>query len=249
MLEVQQVAVNYRSGNGLDPISFRVGPGQLVGVMGPNGAGKSTMMKAMLGLVPKVSGKVHYCTCPLHQQLEKVAYVPQRSQIDWDYPITVQNVVMMARTRQLGWFRQPSKQSRSIVQQAMERVGVWDLRGRRIGQLSGGQQQRVFLARALAQEAEVLLFDEPFAGVDGTTEEILFRVFDELRREGKILLISSHEWGNALGQLDRMLLLNKGLIADGTPGEVLTQDNLNRAYGRVWNQVDSHSHSIDEVWC
>jgi manganese/iron transport system ATP-binding protein len=155
----------------------------------------------------------------------------------------------MARTRQLGWFRQSSKQSREIVRQAMERVGIWDLRMRRIGQLSGGQQQRVFLARALAQEAEVLLFDEPFTGVDGTTEEILFRVFDELRQEGKILLISSHEWGNALGQLDRMLLLNKRLIADGTPGEVLTQDNLHRAYGRVWNQVDTHPHSIDELAC
>jgi manganese/iron transport system ATP-binding protein len=248
MLELQQVAVNYRSGNGLNPISFRVRPGQLVGVMGPNGAGKSTMMKAMLGLVPK-SGTVSYCRCPLHQQLEKVAYVPQRSQIDWEYPITVQNVVMMARTRQLGWFRRASEQSRAIVQEAMERVEIWALRHRRIGQLSGGQQQRVFLARALAQEAEVLLFDEPFTGVDGTTEEILVRVFGELREAGKILLISSHEWGNALGQIDRMLLLNKGLIADGTPGEVLTPDNLHRAYGRVWNQVDQHLHSIEALVC
>jgi len=249
MLDVHEVAVNYRSGNGLDPISFKVSPGQLVGVMGPNGAGKSTMMKAMVGLVPKVSGHVSYCTCPLHQQLEKVAYVPQRSQIDWDYPITVQNVVMMSRTRSLGWFRSPTKQSREIVRTAMERVEIWDLRNRRIGQLSGGQQQRVFLARALAQEAEILLFDEPFTGVDGTTEEVLFRVFQELRSDGKILMVSSHEWGNALGQLDRMLLLNKGLIADGTPAEVLTQANLSRAYGRVWNQVDSHSHSIEDLAC
>ena len=131
----------------------------------------------------------------------------------------------------------------------MERVEIWDLRNRRIGQLSGGQQQRVFLARALAQQAEILLFDEPFTGVDGTTEEILFRVFQELRSDGKILMVSSHDWGNALGQLDRMLLLNKGLIADGTPKEVLTQANLSRAYGRVWNQVDAYSHSIEELAC
>ena len=247
MLDVQDVAVNYRSGNGLDPISFKIAPGQLVGVMGPNGAGKSTMMKAMVGLVPKVSGQVRYCTCPLHQQLEKVAYVPQRSQIDWDYPITVQQVVMMSRTRSLGWFRSPTKQSREIVRAAMERVEIWDLKDRRIGQLSGGQQQRVFLARALAQEAEVLLFDEPFTGVDGATEEILFRVFQELRSSGKILIVSSHDWGNALGQLDRMLLINKGLIADGTPTEVLTHDNLRRAYGRVWNQAGQHS--LDDLLC
>ena len=252
MLEVQQVAVNYQSGNGLDPISFRVSPGQIVGVMGPNGAGKSTMMKALLGLVPR-SGRVSYCTCPLHQQLEKVAYVPQRSQIDWDYPITVENVVLMARTRHSGWFRSPSKRSREIVREAMARVDIWNLRDRRIGQLSGGQQQRVFLARALAQEAEILLFDEPFTGVDGVTEEILLRIFNELRQAGKILLISSHEWGNALDQLDRLLLLNKHLIADGSPHEVLTQDNLHRAYGKIWNiaGLDSleHSHSVGDLLC
>lgn len=239
MLEVRHLAVNYRGVQGLDSVSFQIEPGQLVGIVGPNGAGKSTMFKAMLGLIPKDKGIVKYCTCPLHQQLERVAYVPQRSQIDWDYPITVWNVVMMARTRHLGWFRRPSRQSKEVVQAALERVEMFNLRHRRISDLSGGQQQRVFLARALAQEAELFLFDEPFTGVDMKTEAILLRVFEELRHEGKILLVSSHDWGQALNQLDRLLLLNQRLIADGAPGQVMTRDNLQKAYG---NTLQPHLH-------
>lgn len=235
MLEVQQLAVNYRGTRGLDSISFQVQPGQLVGVIGPNGAGKSTMFKAMLGLIPKVGGVVHYCTCPLHRQLERVAYVPQRSQIDWDYPITVWNVVMMARTRQLGWFRSPGQPAQAIVQSALERVEMMNLRDRRIGELSGGQQQRVFLARALAQQADLFLFDEPFTGVDKKTEAIMLNVFAELRTEGKILLVSSHDWGQALNQLDRLLLLNQCLIADGAPQHVMTPENLQQAYGTTFH--------------
>ena len=142
----------------------------------------------------------------------------------------MQTVVSLAATRQLGWFRRSSVATKAAIQQAMERVNIWDLRDRRIGNLSGGQQQRVFLARALAQNAEILLFDEPFTGVDATTEDILFRVFSELRNEGKILIISSHEWGTHLAEgltsLDRLLLLNRELIASGTPREVMTRENL-----------------------
>jgi manganese/iron transport system ATP-binding protein len=231
MLEVDRLAVNYRGVCGLDRVSFRINPGQLVGVIGPNGAGKSTMLKAMLGLVPSSSGLVSYCTCPLHQQLERVAYVPQRSQVDWDYPITVWNVVMMARTRSLGWFRNPGRAAKEMVEAALERVDILNLKDRRIGELSGGQQQRVFLARALAQQAEVLLFDEPFTGVDKKTEGILLNIFDELRIEGKIMLVSSHDWGQTLAHLDRLLLLNQRLIADGSPQQVMTPENLHQAYG------------------
>ena len=235
MLEVQNLAVNYHNELGLDSVSFCIESGQLVGLVGPNGAGKSTMLKAMLGLIPSVSGAVRYCTCPLHQQLHKVAYIPQRSQIDWDYPITVWNVAMMARTRSLGWFRSPNRAAAHIVETALERVGMLELRGRRIGELSGGQQQRVFLARALAQQAEVFLLDEPFTGVDKKTEAILLEVFSELRSQGKILLASSHDWGQALTQLDRLLLLNRSLIADGSPELVMTPENLQRAYGSTFH--------------
>ncbi|HEY9709874.1 MAG TPA: metal ABC transporter ATP-binding protein [Oculatellaceae cyanobacterium] len=231
MLEVQDLAVNYRGVRALGNVSFRLEAGQLVGVIGPNGAGKSTMIKAMLGLVPATSGIVKFKGKSLKQHLRCCAYVPQRSQIDWDYPATVWTVVMMGRTPHTGWFRSPSRKSKEIVASALQRVGIWELRDRQIGELSGGQQQRVFLARALAQQAELFLFDEPLAGIDKKTEAILFQIFTELKAEGKILLVSSHEWGKALSHYDRLMLLNQQLIASGYPQEVMTIENIQRAYG------------------
>jgi manganese/iron transport system ATP-binding protein len=248
MLEIQELAVDYRGVRGLEPVSFRVAPGQLVGIVGPNGAGKSTMLKAMLGLVPNVSGSVQYCTCPLCRQLERVAYIPQRSQIDWDYPITVWNVVAMARTRQLGWFRRPGRATQEILQQALQQVDMLHLSDRRIGQLSGGQQQRVFLARALAQQADLFLLDEPFTGVDATTQAIMLDIFAKLRSQGKILLVSSHDWGQALTHLDRLLLLNQRLIADGSPEQVMTPENLHQAYGTAVHKP-VHSTELDILIC
>ncbi|HLO50721.1 MAG TPA: metal ABC transporter ATP-binding protein [Kamptonema sp.] len=231
MLEVQHLAVNYRGIAAVEDVSFSLKPGQIVGVIGPNGAGKSTLVKAMLGLIPAARGIVKYRSSDLCKQLGQVAYVPQRSQIDWDYPIGVHNVVMMARTRHTGWFRSPSRQSREIVKFALERVGMWELRNRQIGELSGGQQQRVFLAQALAQEAQLFFFDEPFVGVDKKTEAVLFEIFNELKSEGKILLVIGHELGEASRKYDRFLLINKELIADGSRSEVITADNIQRAYG------------------
>ena len=248
MLEIQQLAVNYRGVRALEQIDFRIDPGELVGLIGPNGAGKSTLLKAMLGLIPAVSGTVRYCDCPLCRHLERVAYVPQRSQIDWDYPITVWNVVMMARTRQLGWLRRPGAAANVIVNQALDRVGILDLKQRRIGQLSGGQQQRVFLARALAQQADLFLFDEPFTGIDKKTEAVMLEVFAELRTAGKILLISTHEWGKSLNQLDRILLLNQSLIADGSPQQVMTAANLQQAYGVSFHH-NSHQNNGADLFC
>jgi manganese/iron transport system ATP-binding protein len=244
MLQVQQLAVSYPGVIGLQDVSFRIQPGELVGLVGPNGAGKSTMLKAMLGLTPHTSGLVSYCTCPLCRQLDRVAYLPQRSQVDWDFPITVQRVVMMARTRKIGWLRRPDRLDKMLVQAALERVEMWNLRDRRIGELSGGQQQRVFLARALAQQAEVFLLDEPFTGVDSTTEATIFDIFAELKALGKILLVSSHDWGQGMGLLDRMLLLNQRLIADGSPQEVMTPANLQLAYG-----TPHHTHVEIDLLC
>jgi manganese/iron transport system ATP-binding protein len=231
MLEIQELAVNYRGARVLDQIDFELKQGEMVGLIGPNGAGKSTLLKAMLGLIPTVKGCVKYATGNLSQHLQQVAYVPQRSQVDWDYPITVWNVVMMGRTKQLGWFRNPGNATKAIVNEALDRVGMLHLKHRRIGELSGGQQQRVFLARALAQQADLFLFDEPFTGVDKKTEAVLVEIFSELSAAGKILLISTHEWGHLLDRLDRVLLLNQCLIADGTPQSVMTPENLQQAYG------------------
>ncbi len=231
MLEVQDLAVNYRGISALNNINFHLESGQLTGVFGPNGAGKSTMVKAMLGLIPACRGRVKYDGRLLKEQLGRVAYVPQRSQIDWDYPITVWNAVMMARTVQTGWFRSFSRQSEELVKEALLRVGMWDLRDRQIGELSGGQQQRIFLARAIAQQADLFFFDEPFNAIDKTTEEIIFDIFAELKSENKTLLVISHDLGETLKQYDNLLLINKQLIAIGSRREVLTAANIQKAYG------------------
>ncbi|MBD2197291.1 MULTISPECIES: metal ABC transporter ATP-binding protein [Calothrix] len=231
MLEVRHLAVNYRGVCAVTDVSFRLEPGQIVGVIGPNGAGKSTMVKAILGLIPRESGVVKFRNNSLKQHLAQIAYVPQKSQIDWDYPITVFNVVMMARTRHTGWFRSHSRQSQAIVREALERVGMWELRQRQIGELSGGQQQRVFLARSLAQQAELFFFDEPFVGVDKKTEAVIFEVFNELKYQNKTLMVIGHDLGEVSRRYDRFLLLNKTIIADGNSAEVINAKNIQKAYG------------------
>lgn len=231
MLQVQHLCVNYRSVKALEDVTFKLPAGTLVGLLGPNGAGKSTLIKALLGLLPVQAGQVLYQGVPLKQQRQQIAYVPQRSQIDWDYPTTVWNVVMLARTVHAGWFRSPGRQSAAIVREALRRVELLNLRDRPIGALSGGQQQRVFLARAIAQEADLLLLDEPLAAVDKKTEALIFDIYDELKATGKTLLISCHEWGGILNHYDQLLLLNQRLIAYGSPQQVMTPANLELAYG------------------
>jgi ABC-type Mn2+/Zn2+ transport system ATPase subunit len=230
MLQIQNLSVSYRGVDALQDVSCTFNPGELIGILGPNGAGKSTMVKAMLGLIRSAQGATMFQGKPLTQKLSQVAYVPQRSQIDWDYPITVWNVTMMARTAHTGLFRQPSQQSRELVKAALERVGMYNLRDRSIGSLSGGQQQRVFLARALAKQADLLIFDEPFAGVDRKTEDIMFEIFAELKSQAKTLLVVSHDLSETLEHYDRLILLNKRLIAVGSRREVMTAENLQVAY-------------------
>lgn len=231
MLEVEHLSVNYRDVQALEGIDFRLHAGELVGLIGPNGAGKSTLLKAVLGLIPKTSGRVLLNGKPLRRQRQRIAYVPQRSQIDWHYPITAWNVVMMAQTPRLGWGRSPNAPAQHRTHAALEQVDLLSLRHRQIGELSGGQQQRVFLARALAQDADLFFLDEPFTGIDKKTEAIMLRVFDDLKRQGKSLLVCSHEWGDELRRYDRLLLLNRHLLADDRPDCVMTLDNIQRAYG------------------
>ncbi|NJM47876.1 MAG: metal ABC transporter ATP-binding protein [Alkalinema sp. RU_4_3] len=249
MLLVQCLTVNYRNVSALRDISFKLRAGALVGLIGPNGAGKSTLIKALLGLIPAQSGRVLYGDRPLIQQRRQVAYVPQRSQIDWDYPTTVWNVVMLARSRHHGWGRSPSRQSVQIVGDALGRVGMLDLKDRPIGALSGGQQQRVFLARAIAQEADLLLLDEPLAAVDKKTEALVFQIYDELKAEGKTMLISCHEWGGILNHYDELLLLNQQLIAQGAPQEIMTPENIQLAYGLLPHQKHFHDSVEPLFFC
>lgn len=230
-INVSHLGVHYRSVEALRDVSCVVQPGRLIGIFGPNGAGKSTLIKAMLGLVPITSGNVLYQGKPLMQQLERVAYVPQRSQIDWTYPATVWDVVMMGRVKKTGWLQRFSTVSRQVAASAIERVGMSDYRNRPIGQLSGGQQQRVFLARALAAQAEIFCFDEPLVGIDQKTQSVIFDVFHELADAGKIVLVVNHDLGESITHFDDLILLNRELIASGSRASVLSEENLYRAYG------------------
>ena len=230
-IAVDNLGVYYRTVEALRDISLNLVPGKVTGVFGPNGAGKSTLVKAMLGLIPAKSGTVSYDGQPIQHHLEKVAYVPQRSQIDWTYPVTVWDVVMMGRIRKTGWFHRFSTTSRRRGMAALDRVQMSEFKNRPIGQLSGGQQQRVFLARSLAQEAEIFFFDEPFVGVDQKTEDIIFDIFHKLADEGKIVVVVNHDLGESITNFDELILLNKELIASGQRKDVLKDENLQRAYG------------------
>jgi manganese/iron transport system ATP-binding protein len=229
-LRVEQLGVQYRMVKALSDISCLICPGRLTGIIGPNGAGKSTLIKAMLGLIP-ASGSITYQGQPLTAQLERVAYVPQRSQIDWTYPATVWDVILMGRIRKTGWFRRYSLVSRRAAAAALERVEMAEYRDRPIGQLSGGQQQRVFLAKAIAEEADVFCLDEPLAGIDKKTEAIVFNILQELAADGHTVLVVHHDLGQAIANFDDLILLNRELIASGTRQEVLTGSNLQRAFG------------------
>ena len=234
MLKVCNLSVNYRHTWAIRNVSLQLQPGQVIALLGSNGAGKSTLIKAILGLVPIAEGVVKLENKPMNKQLHRVAYVPQRSQIDWDYPITVEKVVTMARVASTGWFRNHSRQAKLIVRNALERVGMWQYRQHQIRELSGGQQQRVFLARAIAQSADLFFFDEPFNNVDQQTEAIIFDVFAELKAQQKTLLVISHDLSETLKNYDQLILLNKTLVALGTQAEVLTNENINRAYDRYF---------------
>jgi ABC-type Mn2+/Zn2+ transport system ATPase subunit len=225
------VSVVYPGGPALDEISLSVPHGGQVAVVGPNGAGKSTLFKALVGLLPLRAGRILIHGREVHDQKDPVAYVPQREEIDWHFPATVGDVVMMGRYGRVGWFRRPGTADREAVAAAMELLQIGDLARVAIGELSGGQQQRVFLARAIAQEPHVLLLDEPFTGVDAAVREQVLVVLDELRGKGVTVLVSTHDLDLAATRFERVLLLNKRVIAFGPPAEVFTARSIAEAFG------------------
>ncbi|MDR7417256.1 MAG: metal ABC transporter ATP-binding protein [Armatimonadota bacterium] len=230
-IEVRNLTVSYREQPAVRHVSFQIEPGLLVGLVGPNGAGKSTLLKALVGLVVPDTGAVRIFGQPISQTRRLVAYVPQRSEVDWDYPIVVEEVVLMGRFVHLGLVRRPGPEDRRIAREALRQVGMEGFADRQIGQLSGGQQQRVFLARALAQEARVLLLDEPFVGVDAATEETIYVLLRRLQQEGRTVVVATHDLSRAQTAFDRLLLLNQVLVAYGPPERVFTPELLQRTYG------------------
>jgi ABC-type Mn2+/Zn2+ transport system ATPase subunit len=230
-LELEHVRISYNGHLALDGLTFQVSHGARLAVVGPNAAGKTTLFKALVGMVPLDAGHVHIHGQPLGHHQDCVAYVPQREEVDWRFPVTVYDVVMMGRFGQQGWFRRPSEMDRAIVARSLEQLGIADLAKRPIGELSGGQQQRVFLARALAQEPHVLLMDEPFTGVDFTTQETTLELLEHLQSEQVTAMVSTHDLTLAAERFEQVLLLNKRMIAYGSPDEVFTPGNLSQAFG------------------
>lgn len=230
-IEVNDLTVAYRERPVLWDVDLGVPAGVLMAIVGPNGAGKSTLLKAILGLVPTAAGQILVHGEPYRRRRRMVGYVPQRGSVDWDFPTSVLDVVMMGRYGHLGWFRRPGRRERELAHGALERVGMETFAQRQIRQLSGGQQQRVFLARALVQEAAVYLMDEPFQGVDARTERAIVEVLRELRRGGATVVVVHHALQTVPEYFDRVALLNVRRIADGTVDEVFTEENLRLTYG------------------
>ena len=228
-MSLQDVTVEFDGHMALNNVTFDVDAGTLMGVVGPNGAGKSTLFNAIAGLLPVRRGKV-----TLHrvdQGSGALAYVPQRESVNWRFPVTVMDVVMMGRCCRLGWFRRPGKRDRELVNACLGRVGLWDHRSALMTELSGGQRQRVFVARALAQEASVLLLDEAFSGVDAGAQEGLVEVLQTLRDEGRIVLLATHDLTNLGGRFDQVLCLNRNVCACGPPDQVFTSEVMEQLYG------------------
>ncbi len=229
-IAAEGLVVRYNGVRALDDVTFSVDPGERVAVVGPNGAGKSTLFKVIAGVLQLNGGRItlyggsperHIC----------VAFVPQRTQVDLQFPVNVRDVVMMGRSGRLGLLRWPRRRDRRLVEECMALVNVSDLAERRIGELSGGQQQRVFIARALAQEAQLMLMDEPLNGLDVNSQEEIYGILDELRGRGVTVLVATHDLGQAARCFDRVMLLNRRLLGFGSPKDVFTPELLGQAYG------------------
>ena len=253
-LSLENITVAYAAGSqdvtsqtstqyALQNINCQIESGERVAVVGPNGAGKSTLFKLIVGTLKPQQGKIHIFG---HQPGGHIciAYVPQRSQIDWSFPVTVEDVVMMGRVGQIGFFRRPKRYDRDFVRNSLERVGAVHLAKKQIGELSGGQQQRIFIARALAQQAELLLLDEPLTGLDIPSQEAIFEILDGLRPEGVTVLVATHDLNMASERFDRVMLLNRQIVALGPPTAALQAHNLVQAYGGHMHMVGDEKNTV-----
>jgi len=237
-LTIHDMTVAYHRKPVLWDIDYDAPPGKLIAIVGANGSGKTTLIKAVLDLVPKASGRVLIFGKPYREVRGRVGYVPQRESVDWDFPISAASVVAMGLYRQIGWCLPVTRKWKKKAEEALARVGMADYAGRQISQLSGGQQQRVFLARALAQDADLYLMDEPFAGVDAATERAIVDILRELRSAGKTALVVHHDLQTVTEYFDEVILLNMRLVATGPVAEVFTPDNLRKTYGGKLSLLD-----------
>lgn len=243
-VSIHAMTVAYRRRPVLWDVDFDAPPRSLLAIVGPNGAGKSTLIKACLGLVSMASGRVEFWGRPLRQVRGRIGYVPQRESVDWEFPVSALDVVCMGRYRKIGWFRPVSRSHREVGRACLDRVGMADYADRQISQLSGGQQQRVFLARALAQEADLYFMDEPFAGVDAATERAIVAVLRDLQARGKTVICVHHDLATVGEYFDHALLLNMRIVAEGPVDEVLTRENLHKTYGGRLTLLSEASEAV-----
>jgi len=237
-VEVKNLRVSYFGNEALNKIDFTISEGTLVGIIGPNGAGKSTLLKALLNLIPKDSGEISLLGSGLKEVRKRIAYVPQRSAIDWDFPITVRETVLLGTYPSIRVLKRPGRKEKELALKCLEKVDMLSFKNRQIGELSGGQQQRVFLARALAQQTDLFLLDEPFVGIDVASEEVIVRILKELRDEGKTIIVVHHDLSKAEKYFDELILLNKELISSGNVTDVFTPRNIAKAYGGQLSFLD-----------
>lgn len=240
-LKVEQLSVNYSGHYALKNASFTFEEGQLVGIIGPNGAGKSTLIKAIMGL-EKSSGKVNIFGKTIKEMRKKISYVPQRSVIDFDFPVLVEDVVLMGRYAFVPWYKRIGLKDKKIAMEALEQVGMTEFAKRQIGQLSGGQQQRVFIARALAQQADLFFLDEPFVGIDATSEDIISKLLRQLQQQGKTIFVVHHDLSKVEKYFDQLLIINQEIVGAGKVKEVYNPELLSKAYKgsiTLFNNKDS----------
>ncbi|MSQ90942.1 MAG: ABC transporter ATP-binding protein [Phycisphaerales bacterium] len=246
-LSIHALTVAYDRRPVLWDVDLDVPAQSIVGVIGPNGAGKSTLLKACLGLIPIASGKVSVFGKPYEEQRARVGYVPQRESVDWDFPVSVLEVVMMGTFGQLGWFQMAGKLERAKAREALDAVGLADEENQQIGQLSGGQQQRVFLARALAQSAQIYLMDEPFSSVDAATEQAIIAVLRRMRSEGRTVIVVHHDLETARDYFDWVILLNTRVVAAGPTATTLTHEQLRKTYGGRLTLLDEAAQRMQKA--
>lgn len=248
-LDVEGVSVVYPNGHqALSDASFHLGAGTICALVGVNGSGKSTLFKSIMGFVNPTAGHVRINGMPVKESLKKhlVAYVPQSEDVDWQFPVSVWDVVMMGRYGAMNFMRIPRAEDKRLVEESLRRVTMWDFRDRQIGELSGGQKKRVFLARALAQGGRVILLDEPFTGVDVKTEEAIIGLLHELRKSGAIILVSTHNLGSVPEFCDQVVLINRTVLAYGPTADVFTAQNLAAAFGGVLREFQFERSTIQK---
>ena len=248
-ISVRDLSVTYSNGfTAVRDASFELQAGTICALVGVNGSGKSTIFKAIMGFVKPSAGEVRLCGLPVDEAVAKsiVAYVPQSEDVDWNFPVLVESVVMMGRYAHMNFLRVPSRTDKRKVDEALERVGMSEYRTRQIGELSGGQKKRVFLARALAQEGRIMLLDEPFTGIDVTTEAAIIDLLRELRADGHLMLVSTHNLGTVPDYCDQVVLLDRTVLAAGPTEEVFTQENLERTFGGVLRNFELGGHALHE---